>query len=225
MTTHGKDLANAFNEFFTNIGTSVQNENGTTNTCSSHHFDQVKSRFSFKTVSVSDVMKLLISLPCDKATGPDGVPAKVIPSIAHIIASPLTHIINHSLAKGVIPRQWKLARVTPIFKGGDNNIFGNYRPISVISVIGKIMEKIAYGQIQKYLLENNILSNCQSGFRPKFSTQSALLNVTDNWLSAMDRGELIGVVMIDLKKAFDTVDHLILLHKLKLYGFDDMAVK
>ena len=115
--------------------------------------------------------------------------------------------------------------MTPIFKGGDKNSFGNYRPISVISVIGKVMEKVVYDQVHEYLLEHNLLTSCQSGFRPKHSTQSALLNVTDKWMSAIDNGELVGLVMIDLKKAFDCVDHSILLKKLALYGFDTAVVK
>ena len=95
----------------------------------------------------------------------------------------------------------------------------DYRPISVIPSPAKIMEKVAYDQAMKYLKENKILSDCQSGFRPVHSTKTALLNITEKWLKEIDCGKIIGLVTIDLKKALDTIDHCILLEKLEMCGF------
>ena len=147
----------------------------------------------------------------NKATGPDNIPAKLLRPIATTIAPLLTHILNRSLRMGVVPSQWKHARVTPIYKSGDKTCMENYRPISVIPIFAKNMEKVVYNQIHDYLTNNAILSDCQSGFRPLHSTVSALLNVTDKWLDVIDKGNIVGLVMIDFKKAFDTGDHSILL--------------
>ncbi len=126
----------------------------------------------------------------------------------------MTFIFNLSLATGVYIDEWKRARVTPIFKSGDRRQCENYRPISILPVVSKAFEKEVFRQVYRYLSESSLLSKFQSGFRPKHSTVTALIQMCDEWLENMDNGKLNGVVFIDIKKAFDSINHRILLNKM-----------
>ena len=137
--------------------------------------------------SANDIETIIKNLSLNKATGPDNLPAKLLKPVASIIASPITYILNQSFRTASVPSQWKCARVTPIFKGGDKTCMENYRPISVIPILAKIIQKVAYDQAMNYLTNNKILSACQSGFRPVHSTET-VLNITEKWLKEIDRG-------------------------------------
>ena len=127
-------------------------------------------------------------------------------------------IFNSSLENGIFPDIWKLARVTPIFKSGVKRDLNNYRSISVISIFSKILERIVHDQILDFILENNIITKNQSAFRKLHSTITSLIGSTDHWYENIDSKKLNLTIFLDLRKAFDTVDHAILIKKLCRYG-------
>ena len=116
------------------------------------------------------------------------------------------------------PDDLKMAKVTPAFKGGDRDDLGNYRPISVLPTVSRIFEKLVYDQMYAYFLNNDLLGDRQFGFTPLHSTALALSKVTNTWLLNLDSGRMSSVVLLDIQKAFDTVDHQIPLDKLRCYG-------
>ena len=171
------------------------------------------------------MLELILKLSKKKAIGLDGISSQLIKISAPVIVALITEIFNCSVLTGVFPDEWKAARVTPVFKSGSPSDVNNYRTISIIPMIAKIFEKIIYDQFYKYLSVNNLLSNCQSGFRALHSTVTSLLNSTDKWRLNIDKGQINGVVFVDLKKAFDTVDHAILITKMRRYGLNDLAIR
>jgi len=127
------------------------------------------------------------------------------------------------MLSGKVPKCWKTKRISPLFKEGDPEDCNNYRPISILPVVMKIFEKIVNHQISEFIDSNNLITNFQSGFRKNHSTDTAVLEVTDFILNELHKGKHVGAVLIDFKKAFDTVDHTILLKKLFCMGFRDSA--
>ena len=170
-------------------------------------------RFNFEPPSQPRVLILLSKLCKSKATGLDNIPAKLLRECPDLISDSLTTIFNKSIQTGVFPDEWKSARITSLYKNaGKRNDMTNYRPISIIPVVAKVFERIMYDQVYKYLMDNKILSCHQSGFRSLQSTVTALLKGTDSWSLNIDRGNANAVIFLDLKMAFDTVDHSILLN-------------
>ena len=144
----------------------------------------------------------------------DQIPAKILKLSADIVAPSLTFIFNLSLTTGIYVDEWKQARVTPIYKSGDKRLCENYRPISVLPIVSKAFEKEVFRQVYTYLSVNSLLSKFQHGFRPKHSTVTALIQMCDEWLENMDNGKINGVVFLDIKKAFDSINHRVLLNKM-----------
>ena len=222
--TSSKDISEAFNNHFTSIGQTLAREIPTVDIDPLYYVKPSDRVFSFEWINVQEVVTLVKGIDGRKATGLDNIPCKLLKIAADVVAPSLTCIFNQSLLTGIYPSDWKLAKVTPIFKNGSKSDLNNYRPISVIPAVAKIFGKIIYDQLYNYLNVNDLLTSCQSGFRSLHSTLTALLETSNNWCVNVDKG-LLNVIYIDLKKAFDTIYHEIILQKLAKYGVDQDALK
>jgi hypothetical protein len=180
--------------------------------------------FTFNPVNENSIFKLLNKLGSNKATGLDGIPSRFVKDAAPIISGPISHIVNLSIIQGSVPDSLKLARVTPLYKKSDKTQVGNYRPVSILSIISKIFERVIYDQLQGYLNDRKLLYNFQSGFRKGYSTDTCLMHLSDYLRFNLDKGHMVGMVLLDLQKAFDTVDHDILLMKLQAIGLHSDAL-
>ena len=145
---------------------------------------------------------------------------RILKEVKEVIALPLKLIFDTSLSQGVLPLDWRSGDITPIFKKGNKTSVENYRPISLTSVVCKILESIIRDSVMKYFEENNLFNKRQYGFIKGKSTVSQLLNITDKWTEYLENGGQVDVIYTDLKKAFDKVPHKSLISKLKMYNID-----
>ena len=207
-----EQLANEFNKYFNEVSDNLPsssgydiNEMGTLN--------GVKSKFEFSEIPVEYVLKELQSIDCSKSTGVDGMHPKLLKIASDVIAKPLSNIFNKSLNSSDIPIEFNTAKITPIHKGNSKTELNNYRPISVLPIPSKILERAVYDQFYKYLNEHFMLSDCQSGFRKFFSTSTCVCDIKEYLIDNMKEGYHTTAIMLDLKKAFDLIPHELILHK------------
>ena len=172
-------------------------------------------------ITENTVAKLLRILKVDKSPGPDQMQPKYLSLIAPTIAKPLAKIFQKSIEDRALPRAWKRARVSAIYKKGKKSHPGNYRPVSLTSIICKVMESLVREHIIKFMQDNKLFSSNQYDFITGRSTVLQLLTVLDKWTEALDRGLTIDCIYIDFQKAFDTVPHKRLIRKLRSYGITE----
>ena len=205
-------LNSSFQKFFTS------DNNTQFVTTAPHH------KMPFTEISSSDVIKACKKMKKKLSRTPEGIPSLFIMNTIPSLVKPLTLIFNLSLKNNVIPSQWKNAFVVPIFKKGDRQQAGNYRPISLTSSFSRLFEAVLLDKMMSYVENHSLITEHQFGFLPQRSSCSNLLASLNNWLQSYDASQPMNVVYTDIKKAFDSVNHRILIQVLHAYGINVMVV-
>ena len=178
----------------------------------------VNEIFRFQVQTQDEIMKILTSLRTKDSSGFDGISTKLLKFLAPSLISPLTLIINQSLVTGIFPTKLKIAKVAPLHKKGHSYLMTNYRPVSLLSAISKLFEKVVYNQLYTHFQTYKLFYFSQYGFRKRHSTEFAALELIDKVLQNIDDKNATFAIYMDLLKAFDTLNHRILINKLSHYG-------
>ena len=176
--------------------------------------------FTVSPIDIDTLTCTLMSMRNSPARGSDGICVRALKASFPAVGGVILHIINACLIHSDYPSTWKHSLIYPIFKNGDPSDPSNFRPMSIIPIISKIVKRVVQRQLYHYLSSNHLLSPNQHGFRPNHSTESALVTVADHIPTAVDGGEISLLCLIDLSKCFDVIDHDTLTVKLRLYGID-----
>lgn len=219
-------IANEFNKYFINAGPNMAQNIGTVPDNSYMHYlkNPVAPRFQFKPVTSVTVNKIIASLKPKSSCNTDRISSKLLKFIGSDISEHLCIIFNQCISNSIFPDLLKIARVIPIHKTNEEFLFKNYRPISILSSVSKILERIIHDQMIEYFSSLELFYSSQYGFRKCHSTELSALELVDRIIYAMDRNQIPINIYLDLSKAFDTLDHKILLGKLHYYGFFGSSV-
>jgi hypothetical protein len=182
------------------------------------HLNQPNSKFILKNTTTHEINKIIQSMTPKDSYGYDEISIKMLKLSAPYILSPLTHIFNKILNKGIFPDRLKFSEVRPIYKKGTETDFANYRPISLLPSLSNIIERLMYNRLYQYFDQNQLFAKEQHGFRQNTSTETAAFSLLDTILSFLEKKAIVGGLFLEMQKAFDCVRHYILLDKLSFYG-------
>ena len=218
---HDKTAA-FINKFFVSIGPKLAESFDKEWIYHGPTFNQV---FEFKQIDDVTTEKQIKNINTKKSSAINDLSSQILKDAFSVLVPKLTFLFNLSISNNDVPQAWKLAKVIPLPKDGDPEDVNNLRPISLLPLPGKLLEKVIHTQLMEYLTDNSIIDKNQGGFRKGFSTMSTIAKVTDDIYAAMNNSKLTLAVFIDFKKAFDTLNHAILLKKLTKLGLTNNAVK
>ena len=206
-----KSFAEKFNEIFVKIAPNPAYKISQCDLTFKSYLPTVNTTLNETVLSQDEFEEAFQSLKRNKAPGHDGLDVNIITSVYELIKKPLLKIFNESINLGIFPENMKIAKITSIFKSGKKKLLTNYRPISVPLCFFKILERIIYNRVYNYLNDNNLLFHKQCGFRKGYSANHAIIELINVIYDSFNQNKYTLRVFIDLSKAFDTVDHSILL--------------
>ena len=225
LRTKSQDIADSQNQFF--IG-KVQDILADMPVASSNPLEKLQNlmsartcMFSLTAVHPDQVNKIISTLTNSSAFGLDNIDTSIIKLIRAEILPAVTHVINLSILHRKFPTVWKKSKVVPLYKKGDTLNPKNYRPVAIVPILSKILERVVFNQMIQYLTQNSLLHPNHHAYRLGHNTTTALIQMYNGWVKAVESEQLVGACMLDMSAAFDLVDHELLIKKLALYGFDD----
>ena len=223
--TESDIIANEFNTFFSQVAGKIKSEIPPTTAKPEDYLNELDCRFDIGITDKLEIIEVIRSLESKATLDIDSVSTILLKKVAEEICTPLEHIFNLSFATGELPSNLKVSRTCPIYKADLKDNMNNYRPISCLPALSKVIEKIVHKRLVRYLKENDILYDLQFGFQKGKSTTQPLLNIINYISNAFNNNEIVVGVFLDLRKAFDLVDHGILAKKLEAIGIKDRNLK
>ena len=219
-------MSNIFDEYFVNASDNINKTIPRTPNSPLWYLDSaIENYLLLSPVTNLAIEDVIANLYSTKSIGPYSVPINIFKIVKHHISHPLAKIINQSFLKGTLPSKLKVAKVVPVFKKGDPEIRSNYRPISLLPIFSKIFEKLVYKWLYSFVTCNKIIYPLQFGFQENHSIDHALISMTETIRRSLDNKKYGYGVFIDFQKAFDTVNHKVLLFKLEHYGIRGCALR
>ena len=223
-----KDIARIMNEFFITKVRNLRQEIPQTNEdpliLVRGLMRSRRCSFAIKPVHPDEISKIISALKSTQSCGVDNVDSRVIKLVQQELVPVITHVVNLSIKYRSFPHQWKLAKIIPLHKKNELIYPKNYRPVSLLPVFSKILERAIFCQVVQFMEDNELLHPFHHGFRQRHSTCTALLQMYDCWVEAFDSKDISAVLMLDMSAAFDLVDHQILVQKLEIYGFEKSSL-
>ena len=223
-----KDLVKIMNDFFINkvklLRQNLPRNTGDPLVLTRRLMRKRQCSFQFRSVHPDEIKKIIKNLKNSKSCGTDNIDTYIIKLASEELTPVITHIINLSLTQPHFPGLWKTAKTIPLHKRNEKVYPQNFRPVSLLPICSKILERAVFLQIIDYVESNSLLHPFHHGFRAMHNTSTALIEMMDVWLEALDNENITAVIMLDLSAAFDVVDYSLLLEKLKIYGFQEKEV-
>ena len=219
--TRPKDIVNSFGDFYVRLGPTLANNISPSMTSIHEYISRIPRQLNsivLRPTTVQEIDKIIQDLPNKSSHGHDELSNITLKALRTSITFPLCHIFNQSLIDGMFPEKMKWAEIIPLYKGKSMDLTINYHPISLLITTSKVLEKVIYTRVYSFLETNNTLFSSQYGFRSKCSCEQAIMELVGYMLQAKNKKEECACMFLDLSKAFDTLDHSILLKKLNNYG-------